>query len=222
MGAGIRACRGGTARVPRAARLRAGIILCNLQLAKPTGYGQSRYAAGIVEFASILQTIAEVAVGLAGFGGIAAGLGYRTRGNWSEPDRLRLLGLVTSSLFVILASLLPYAVHHLGVRHPWSISGAVLTVAPIWVLSLQWRRVFAQSRPGRVGVQSGYHPALAVTIALINLTTLLLFLGAAIGVGDPDRVFGLYLAAVLLLLLNAAVFFLRLLTTAFGDDSPDA
>ena len=175
-----------------------------------------------MEFASILQTIAEVAVGLAGFGGIAAGLGYRTRGNWSEQDRLRLLGLVSSSLFVILASLLPYAVHYLGAQHPWSISGAVLSVAPAWLLSLQWRRVFAQSRPGRVSVQSGYHPALAVTITLINLATLILFLVSAIGVADPDRVFGLYLAAVLLLLLNAAVFFLRLLTTAFGEDAPDA
>ena len=50
---------------------------------------------------------------------------------------------------------------------------------------------------------------------------LVFFLVSAIGVADPDRVFGLYLAAVLLLLLNAAVSFLRLLTTAFGEDSPD-
>jgi hypothetical protein len=61
-----------------------------------------------------------------------------------------------------------------------------------------------------------------VTITLINLATLILFLASAIGVADPDRVFGLYLAAALLLLLNAAVSFLRLLTTAFGEDAPYA
>ena len=34
-----------------------------------------------MESADILQGIAEVAIGLAGFAGIAAGLGYRARGH---------------------------------------------------------------------------------------------------------------------------------------------
>ncbi len=175
-----------------------------------------------MESASILQTIAEVAVGLAGFGGIAAGLGYRTRGRWSEQDRLRLVGMVANSLAVVFGCLLPYAVHHLGVQHPWSLSGAVLALAPAWFLWLQWRRVFALARPARVKVQSGYNPALARALALIHLTALLLFLVSAIGLPRPERAFGLYLAAVLLLLFSAAATFLRLLATAFGEDEPAA
>jgi len=175
-----------------------------------------------VESASILQAIAEVAVGLAGFGGIAAGLGYRTRGDWSAQDRVRLVGLVGSSLFVILACFLPYAIHHLGLRPPWFLSGAVLSLAPVWLISVQWRKVFVQSRPGRVGVRSGYHPALAATMALVNLAALALFLATAIGASEVDNSFGLYLAGVLLLLLNAAISFLRMLTTAFGEDAPAA
>ena len=73
-----------------------------------------------------------------------------------------------------------------------------------------------------MSVQSGYHPALAATIALVNVAALLLFLATAIGLAEPDGAFGLYLAAVLLVLLNAAVSFLRLLTTAFGEDAPAA
>jgi hypothetical protein len=175
-----------------------------------------------LESTSILQTIAEVAVGLAGFGGIAAGLGYRTGGKWSEQDRVRLLGVVANSLFVILGCFLPYAVHHLGIQPPWFLSGAVLSLAPVWGFWMQWQRVVAHSRAGRVSVQSGYHPSLAVAIALINLVALTLFLAVAGGVARPGGEFGLYLTAVLLLLVNAAVSFLRLLATAFDGDAPAA
>ena len=175
-----------------------------------------------MESASILQSIAEVAVGLAGFGGIAAGLGYRTRGEWSAQDRVRLLGVVVNSLFVILGCFLPFAVHHLGIQPPWFLSGAVLCVAPVWGFWLQWRRVVAHSQAGHVSVQSGYNPPLAAVIALINLVALTLFLAVAFGVAKPGIEFGLYLTAVLLVLVNAAVSFLRLLATAFGEDAPSA
>ena len=105
---------------------------------------------------------------------------------------------------------------------PWPLSGAFLALAPTWTLWLQWRRVFTQSRPRRVTVVGGYNPALAVAITLISLAAFLLFLGSAIGLQGPDGAFGLYLAAVLLLLLNAAVNFLRLVVTAFGEDETAA
>ena len=82
--------------------------------------------------------------------------------------------------------------------------------------------MFALSRPGRVKVQSGYHPALAGATALVNLAALLLFLAVAFSLPRPGGAFGLYLAATLLLLLNAAIFFLRLLATAFGEDKSAA
>ena len=175
-----------------------------------------------MESASILQTIAEVAIGLAGFGGIAAGLGYRTRGTWSDQDRTRLLQMVVSSLLVVFACLLPYAVYHLGGQQPWTQSSALLVLAPAWFLFFQWRRVFAQARPGRVYVRSGFSAALAGALVLMNLVAMLLFLTSAVGFATPARAFGLYLSAVLLLLLAAAAVFVRLLATSFGPDEPAA
>ena len=58
-----------------------------------------------MEPADILQTIAEIAMGLAGFGGIAAGLGYRARGEWRSDDQMRLIGMACTSLLVVFAGL---------------------------------------------------------------------------------------------------------------------
>ena len=44
-----------------------------------------------MESASVLESIAVVAIAFAGFGGIAAGLGYRARGTWSPDDQMRLI-----------------------------------------------------------------------------------------------------------------------------------
>jgi hypothetical protein len=175
-----------------------------------------------LESASILQAIAEVAIGLAGFGGIAAGLGYRARGAWSGQDRTRLIQMVVSSLAVVFACFLPYAVHHLGGQQPWSLSSAVLVLAPAWFLSFQWRRVFAQTRPSSVTVQSGFSRSLAIFLFLVNLGALLLFLISAFRLARPNLSFGLYLAAVMLLLVASAAVFVRLLSTSFGPDEPAA
>ena len=44
-----------------------------------------------VAASDILMTLAEVSIALAGFGGIVAGLGYRSKDNWSSRDKFRLL-----------------------------------------------------------------------------------------------------------------------------------
>ena len=54
----------------------------------------------------------------------------------------------------------------------------------------------------------------------ISAVALALLLVVAVGEVSPERQFGLYLTAVLLLFLMSALFFLRLLATSFrGDDS---
>ena len=58
---------------------------------------------------------------LAGFGGIAAGLGYRTRGEWSDDDQIRLMGMAYTSLLVVFAALLPFVVHQLSDIVPWRV-----------------------------------------------------------------------------------------------------
>jgi hypothetical protein len=39
-----------------------------------------------MQYADILLNIAEIGIALAGFGRIAAGLGYRAHGEWSEQE----------------------------------------------------------------------------------------------------------------------------------------
>jgi hypothetical protein len=170
-----------------------------------------------VDSTGILQTIAEVAVGLAGFGGIAAGLGYRARGTWSDQDRTRLMGMIVSSLAVVFACLIPHALHHLGARQPWLLSSIPLILAPAWVLFIQSRQVFGWARPGRIFVRSGFNPSFALMIMVVNLIALALLLLSVVGIFDADRAFGIYLATVLLLLFISAANFVRLLTTSFGE-----
>ena len=170
-----------------------------------------------MDSAGILQTIAEVAVGLAGFGGIAAGIGYRARGTWSGQDRTRFMGMILSSLFVVFACLVPYALHHLGAQQPWLLSSIPLMLAPAWVFFIQSRQVFGWTRPGGIYVRRGFNPSFAVILLVVNLLTLFLLLSLVFGVFVADRAFGIYLTAVLLLLLLSAANFVRLLTTSFGE-----
>ena len=87
-----------------------------------------------MESADILQTIAEIAIGLAGFGGIAAGLGYRARGDWSDDDQVRLMGMAYTSLLVVFAALLPFVVHHLSATGPWRVCAFI--VLPLLAINL--------------------------------------------------------------------------------------
>ena len=171
-----------------------------------------------MESAAILQTIAEVAVGLAGFGGIAAGLGYRVRGEWSDQDKTRLTGMAVSSLMVVFACLIPYAFHHLGLPAPWTFSSILLIWGPAWFLSIQVRQVYAWSRSRGLYIRAGFKPSFALMLTTANVLALLLLVVSSLGFTTPDRTFGIYLSAVLLLLFAAAANFLRLLRTSFGDE----
>jgi len=64
-----------------------------------------------MESASILQGIAEVAIGLAGFAGVAAG--------------------------AIFACFMPYAIYYLGVESPWRIASVLCLYVPIQGLITQ-------------------------------------------------------------------------------------
>jgi hypothetical protein len=96
----------------------------------------------------------------------------------------------------------------------------VLALAPVWFLSFQYRRVFAQTRLSSITVQRGFSRSLAIFLVLINLGALLLFVTVAFRFARPGLSFGLYLAAVVLLLVASAAVFVRLLSTSFGPDDP--
>ena len=165
-----------------------------------------------MESASALENIAELAIALAGFGGIAAGLGYRTRGDWTHDDQVRLIGLALFGLAVAFACFLPTLTHSLGAQAPFQVASALFIPVPATSLLFQiWLN--------RRGVPPGYSvlASLLNFLALFSAFALLL----AVILGHPsEREFGLYFAAVLTMLFHTSVLFVRLLITSFRSDTP--
>ena len=141
-----------------------------------------------MESAGVLESIAEVAIALAGFGGVAAGLGYRARGTWSPDDRLRLVLLAAVGGAVVFACFLPYAIHHLEITSPWRLSSLLfLPISVAFLVYIVWR-----VSPYPRGFPAGYSRIAAVVTVVTQLAITLLLLIAAFGdVGT--QVFGFYL-----------------------------
>ena len=100
----------------------------------------------------ILHSVAEVAIGLAGFGGIAAGLGYRAKGEWSEADRVRLFVLISLSLAVVFACYVPFAIDELSPSPPWRVAALGFLPVPVtYLIGGVWI--------SRRGTASAYNPA---------------------------------------------------------------
>jgi Kef-type K+ transport system membrane component KefB len=167
-----------------------------------------------VDSVGVLDSIAEVAIALAGFGGIAAGLGYRARGVWSTQDRLRLVMLASVSLTVVLACFLPHAIHHLGVTPPWRLASAVfLPIQTLALLASLWRN--------RRGVPAGFSRIAAGLVFITQSAAAVLLAITVLGNAVPHE-FGFYLSAILFTLFYASLFFVRLLITSFRDSDPAA
>ena len=167
-----------------------------------------------MESASVLESIAEVAIALAGFGGIAAGLGYRSRGTWPSDDQLRLMLLAAVSLVVVFACFLPYLTHNLGFPAPWRTASAVFLLAPASTLLYQiWF--------SRRGLPASYSRVAACLVAIADILALALLFRAVLGYAGV-RESGFYVSAVLLMLFKASLFFIRLLATSFRSNEPAA
>lgn len=158
----------------------------------------------------VLLTISEVAIAIAGFGGIAAGIGYRSQGSWTKQDRFRLMVMEASSLSLVFVCLVPYALEHLGISEQWRKAAILLVIVPVGNLIAQFRVV-------GIGFAAGYNPFFTISIMLSNLGGFVLASILILGIlGEEDRS-GAYLAAVLLLLIPPAILFLRLLVTSFSE-----
>jgi len=161
-----------------------------------------------MESLGILQGIAEVAIGLAGFAGIAAGLGYRARGSWSEPDRKRLIAVILFALGAIFACFSPYAIYHLGVDSPWRIASILCVYIPT-------RGLYSQYKIIRYSPEGYSWSAMWLLVAL-EVAIILLLLAVALDLGGRYD-FGLYLSATLLTLAISSFLFYRLLETSFHN-----
>ena len=161
-----------------------------------------------MEINEVLLTIAEVSVALAGFGGIAAGLGYRSRGRWNDQDRFRLLAMVSVSLGIVFACLVPFTLQSIGIQDYWLVAGGLVLLIPISSQIIQFRLF-------RHGLPSGFSMSTTLSILVSNVGGLS-FLGLLLArVPGKDTEQGFYLAAITFLLLSPAILFLRLIKTSF-------
>jgi hypothetical protein len=71
-----------------------------------------------------LATIAEIAIAVAGFSGVAAVLGRRSQGEWSPLDVFRLRALLLSSFSIVIFCFLPIV-----------LSLTLLSSSSVWALS---------------------------------------------------------------------------------------
>jgi hypothetical protein len=163
-----------------------------------------------MEGTDALQVIAEIAIAMAGFGGVVAGLGYRASREWSNSDRLRLNGIALRSLQVVFGCLLPFVFHHaeFGPRIVWGVSSAALGLSVLFLLIRQLVQILPRLDPDI----SRFATSLVVPAQAI--ACLLLFANA-FGVGAHQAI-APYLAALLLVLFEVAVYFIRMLQTAFS------
>ena len=86
-----------------------------------------------MEASDELLTIAELAIGLAGFSGVVVAFTYR--GKLGPADRFRFLGLFSQALTIALLAFVPFGFHHAGQvgATMWRASSGIAVL--FWVLN---------------------------------------------------------------------------------------
>ncbi len=87
-----------------------------------------------------LTAVAEISLGLAGFTGIIMAL-YSRAESWSQLDAIRALFLLIAGFGALLLSLLPFALHFLGLAEPtiWRASSVAMLILAFGYI-IVWRR----------------------------------------------------------------------------------
>ena len=147
-----------------------------------------------------LQTLAEVAISLAGFGSLLVVLRRSPESPWSEGESADLLIVVGGSLLVLFFALLPLPLAELGLSADadWRASSALLALALLVAYALVWSR---RRRLHRAGIQSS-SPRTAAALAQLPLGLAGALLVSAV-VRMPAGA-GLYLLALVLTLAASA------------------
>ena len=121
-----------------------------------------------MEASEVLLTLAEIAIGLAGFSGVVAAFS-RTR-HFPHEDRVRFLMLIGGTFFVIVLAFVPFLVLYAGGDGPaiWRWSSAIYGAF--------WLSALPLIRAGRKVIIEHGTPAPRWSLALIASVSLLGFL----------------------------------------------
>ena len=166
-----------------------------------------------MEETQTFDTIAELAIALAGFSGIVAVLGNRFSGEWGAAEQVRLRLLLEVSLLVVFLSFLPSLVARVAPSSvAWRVSNGACGIAhlvPLVLFFLRWRRLGWQS-PAHEPLRPLLYKVASAAFAMGGLAIILFQLLVAVGlpVVLPSLI---YEVSLLWLLLAGAIQFVNLL-----------
>jgi hypothetical protein len=157
--------------------------------------------------AEALLSIAEIALGLAGFGGIFMALG--SRGAARDPaDTYRLVLLLGTALSTLVISLFPVAFQAVEMpdRIVWCASSALTTIllASLVVFAERWRRRYPDE------IRAGELPLAAAAVRAVALLTLASQIANAAGLFGA-RAFGVFFFGLVFLVAFGGYLFARML-----------
>lgn len=163
-----------------------------------------------MDHSETLIGVASIATALAGFTGVVVAFGSRAHGAWHPGDRLRLAFLLEASLTGAGFALLALAGLALEVRETvlWP------TVSVLWALYMV-ASLIRSSR--RIRHDLGAHGDIDVVANRIVAATFVVLVAAQFANAALWQAFGVFLLAVLVNLVGAAMQFARLVRSAFRE-----
>jgi hypothetical protein len=167
-----------------------------------------------MDYAGVLQLLAELAVAVLGFSGIVAVLGRRSSGEWTHLDRFRFFTMIRLTASVLVLAVLPLPFHFAGLPEV-AIWGRCSGIAAVIVI-LNLAVTFLDGAWSKSVLTAAETSRLAVAYSFASsFCALALFAANASGIG-LERSFTPYLIATLLVFGAPVVLFIRLLYTAIG------
>jgi hypothetical protein len=161
-----------------------------------------------MEHAEALLTIAQISLGLAGFGGVFVAMGGVRAAERRPADAYRLILLMSTALTTLVLSLLPVALQALGVPPGtlWPVSNG-LQAALLAALLVVFQRL---RRSHREEIRAGEAGPVAVGIYVLAVVTLGAELASAAG-AFQSRAAGVFLLGLVFLVAFGSYLFARML-----------
>jgi hypothetical protein len=159
-----------------------------------------------------LATIAEIAIAIAGFAGIAAVLGRRSQGDWTPEDAFRLQGLLYSSFSAVIFSFVPIVLllTRLAPSVVWSLSSGAALTWLIFIVATRSKEVRRRSETRVIPIERSAW----IAISLPSLAMLILHGTNVALFREPWP----YVAAAVCSLGLPFFFFVRLLRSILKPD----
>jgi hypothetical protein len=160
-----------------------------------------------VDRTEALLAIAQIALGLAGFGGIFVAVGGRQESR-TPADAYRLVLLQSTALSTLVLALLPVAFAGLGASDDtvWRLSSALLAVLIAAILANSQRL----RRPHEAEIRIGEQRAVARAIWVSSVALLAAQIPNALG-SFGERAFGVFFLALVFLVAFGSYLFARML-----------